>query len=383
MAYVYSPSLYLPEHEDFRATVRRFIADELEPRVDEFLDQHAVSRDFWLKAGEIGLLGTTVPEEYGGPGGDFRYRVILAQEIGYSIAGTAMGPAWEADQITDQLLDNATEAQKREWLPKMVRGEARFAFAITEPDVGSDVGNIRTTAVRDGDEFVINGAKTYISGCATADAILLACKTDPKAGVRGVSVILVEADRPGVRRGRVLRKMGNNASDTGELFFENVRVPVSNLFGPENNGFKVLMGALNRDRLMWSFVAHGAATRAFDEAVKFVKSRKAFGQTIWDFQNTQFKLAEMKTELSVGRAFLDEYLRDYIQTGKFDAMRSAMAKMWLTEMEGRVVDQAVQLHGGAGYMDEYPVSRLYTAARLHRIFAGTAEVMRLNVARTI
>jgi acyl-CoA dehydrogenase len=383
MSYRYNKSLFSPEHEQFRDSIRRFIANELEPNIDAWVEERAIPKSFWLKAGSAGLLGVTIPEEYGGAGGDFLFRVIATQEIGYSLAGASMSAAFEADQISEQIMDHGTEDQKRKWLPKMLTGEARFAFAITEPDTGSDVSAIRTSAIRDGNEYVIKGSKTYISGVASADVLLLACKTRPDAGTKGISVILVEADRPGVRRGRKLKKMGMNAADTGEFFFDGARVPVSNIFGEENGGFKLLMSGLNRDRLMWSMIAHAAASRAYDDTVQFVKNRKAFGHTIFDFQNTQFRLAEMKTELAVGGAFLDEYLRDYLATGKFDSVRSSMAKMWLTEMEGRVVDQCVQLHGGAGYMDEYSVSRLYTAARLHRIFAGTAEIMRLTVARSI
>jgi acyl-CoA dehydrogenase len=383
MSYRYTQSIFSPEHEQFRDSIRRFIANELEPNIDAWLEAREIPKSFWLKAGDAGLLGVTIPEEYGGAGGDFLFRVIATQEIGYSVAGASMSAAFEADQISEQIMEHGTEEQKRKWLPKMLTGEARFAFAITEPDTGSDVSAIRTSAVRDGNEYVINGSKTYISGVASADVLLLACKTRQDVGTKGISVIMVEADRPGVRRGRKLKKMGMNAADTGEFFFDAARVPVSNIFGEEDGGFKLLMSGLNRDRLMWSMIAHAAASRAYDDTVQFVKNRKAFGQTIFDFQNTQFRLAEMKTELAVGSAFLDEYLRSYLETGKFDAVRSSMAKMWLTEMEGRVIDQCVQLHGGAGYMDEYSVSRLYTAARLHRIFAGTAEIMRLTVARSI
>ena len=383
MAFEYNHKLFSPEHEQFRETVRRFIANELEPNIDKWLEEDGVPRSFWLQAASAGLLGVSTPEEYGGPGGDFLHRVVISQEIGYSIAGASMAALWEADQLSEQLMDHGTEEQKRTWLPRMARGETRFAFAVTEPNTGSDVAAIRTMAVRDGDDYVINGSKTYISGVTSADALLLGCKTKADAGNKGISVIIVEADRPGVRRGRKLKKMGMNAADTGEFFFENVRVPVSNRFGEENNGFKVFMSALNRDRFLWSMISHAAASRAFDLTVDFVKNRKAFGQTIFDFQNTQFRLAEIKTELAVGRAFLDEVLRSYLESGKFDSLKSAMAKMWLPEMEGRIIDQCVQLHGGAGYMDEYPISRLYTAARLHRIFAGTAEIMRVTVARSI
>jgi acyl-CoA dehydrogenase len=383
MSYIYTKRFYSPEHEQFRSVVQRFIAQELEPNIDRWLESREIPKGFWLKAGGAGLLGVSVPEEYGGAGGDFLYRLIGTQEIGYSVAGASMAAAFEADQICEQLVEHGTEAQKRAWLPRMLSGEARFAFAITESDTGSDVSAIRTTALRDGHEYVIKGAKTYISGVASADALLVACKTRPEAGGKGISVILVEADRPGVRRGRPLKKMGMNAADTGDFFFDDVRVPAANIFGAENQGFRVLMSGLNRDRLMWSMIAHAAASRAYDETVEFVKNRKAFGQTVFDFQNTQFRLAEMKTDLAVGRAFLDECVRQHLETGKFDSVQCSMAKLWLTEMEARVVDQCVQLHGGAGYMDEYPVSRLYTAARLHRIFAGTAEIMRLTIARSI
>jgi alkylation response protein AidB-like acyl-CoA dehydrogenase len=212
---------------------------------------------------------------------------------------------------------------------------------------------------------------------------MVACKTNPALGGKGISMIIVEADRPGFIRGRRLHKMGSNASDTGEIFFENVRVPASNLMGEENAGLKMMLSGVNMDRITWPLLGHAAATRAYHETVEFVKNRKAFGQPIIDFQNTRFKLAEIKTELAVGRSFLDDILRDYQANGELDQLKCAMAKLWLTEMEGRVIDQCVQLHGGAGYMDEYIVSRLYTAARLHRIFAGTSEIMRLIIGRTI
>lgn len=383
MAYPYTQSLFSEEHEIFRAAFRRFIDEEMEPNVDRWIEQGYMDRDFWLKAGAAGMLGVDVPEEYGGPGGDFLLRLVIAEEIGYSRAGASVAPAFIGDGTAEILRKNASEELKRKFLPGMVKGEIRMAFALTEPDSGSDPASMRSTAVRDGDEWVINGAKTYISNSAMADVIMLAVKTDPDAGNRGISVILVETDRPGFRRGRSLHKMGSLASDTGEIFFDNVRVPVSNTMGAEGAGFKMMLAGIDMDRITWPLIAHAAATRAFHETVSFVKDRKAFGQVIFDFQNTQFKLAEIKTELAVGRAFLDEMIRDYLASGKLDSLKCAMAKMWLPEMEGRIIDQCVQLHGGAGYMDEYTVSRLYTAARLHRIFAGTAEIMRVIVGRSI
>jgi acyl-CoA dehydrogenase len=382
MPFSYSTSLFTPEHNIFRESVRRFIADEVDPYAPQWGKAGEMPKSFWKKAGEAGLLGIGVPEEYGGPGGDFLYRVIMAQEIGYSVAGATMSAAFERDQMSLQFMDNASEALKRRWVPKMCSGEVQFAFGMTEPDSGSDPGAMRTHAELDGHDYVINGAKTFISGIFTCEAILLACRTSGTKGNKGISGLVVEIDRPGVHLGKRLEKMGMHGSDNGEVSFDNVRVPESNLFGPEGEGFKVLMTSLNRDRLTWAIIAHAAAQRAFDETVDFVKNRKSFGQRVFDHQNTQFKLAEMKTEIAVGRAFLDETIRT-VMDGTFDGVRSAMVKMWLPEMEARVVDQCVQLHGGAGYMEEYPVSRLYTAARLHRIFAGTAEIMRIVVARSI
>jgi len=384
MSYRYTPSLFSEEHEIFRASYRRFLAEEADAHVDEWLAAGEIPQSFWRKAGEQGFLAIGIPPEYGGPGGDFFYRVIIAEELGYSLAGASIAPAVIGDGVSEIIFHSASEELRHKWMPLMATGEVRFGFGITEPDSGSDVSGIRTSAVRDGDEWVISGAKTFIGNAATAQAFIVACKTDPEAkGTKGISMIIVEADRAGFKRGRKLHKMGNHLSGTGEFAMDEVRVPIGNLVGVENEGMKVVMTGLNMDRITWPSIAHAASQRAFDETVEFTRNRKGFGQAIIDFQNTRFKLAEMKTELAVGRAFLDDLLRGYKETGELDTVRCAMAKMWLPEMEARVIDQAVQLHGGAGYMDEYPVSRLYTAARLHRIFAGTAEIMRLMVGRSI
>jgi acyl-CoA dehydrogenase len=383
MSYEYTKSLFNEEHEIFRDSYRRFLETEADAHVDEWLAQGKVPKEFWLKAGEQGFLGIGVPEEYGGPGGDFLYRVVIAEELGYSVAGASMAPSVIGDGVSEILYKNASPELSRKWLPGMAKGQIRFGFAITEPDTGSDIARIRTSAVREGEEWVISGAKTYIGNAAEADAFLVACKTQPEKGIKGISMIVVEADRPGFHRGRRLHKMGSHLSATGEFAMDKVRVPFSNLVGDDGAGMKVIMTGLNMDRVTWPSIAHAASQRAFHETVNFTKNRKAFNQPIIDFQNSRFKLAEIKTELAVGRAFLDDVIRDYIRTGELDPTRCAMAKMWLPEMEGRVIDQCVQLHGGAGYMDEYPVSRLYTAARLHRIFAGSAEIMRLLVGRTI
>jgi acyl-CoA dehydrogenase len=383
MSYEYTKSLFTEEHEIFRDSYRRFLETEADAHVDEWLAQGKVPKEFWLKAGEQGFLAVGVPEEYGGPGGDFLYRVVIAEELGYSVAGASMAPSVIGDGVSEILYKNASPELSHKWLPDVATGHIRFGFAITEPDTGSDIARIRTSAVREGDEWVVSGAKTYIGNAAEADVFMVACKTQPEKGIKGISMILVEADRPGFHRGRRLHKMGSHLSATGEFAMDNVRVPLSNLVGDDGAGMKVIMTGLNMDRVTWPSIAHAASQRAFHETINFTKNRKAFNQPIIDFQNSRFRLAEIKTELAVGRAFLDDVIRDYIRTGELDPTRCAMAKMWLPEMEARIIDQCVQLHGGAGYMDEYPVSRLYTAARLHRIFAGSAEIMRLIVGRTI
>jgi alkylation response protein AidB-like acyl-CoA dehydrogenase len=383
MSYNYTKPLFSEEHEIFRESYRRFLEAEADAHVDEWLEEGAIPGSFWRKAGEQGFLAIGVPEEYGGPGGDFLHRVVLAEELGYSVAGASIAPAVIGDGISEILFHNASEELKRRWLPRMATAEVRFGFAITEPDTGSDISGIRTSAVRQGEEWVISGAKTYIGNAAEADAFIVACKTQPELGIKGISMIIVEGDRKGFQRGRRLHKMGSHLSATGEFAMDGVRVPFTNLVGTDGGGMKVVMTGLNMDRVTWPSIAHAASQRAYDETVNFTRNRKAFGQPIIDFQNTRFRLAEIKTELAVGRAFLDDLIREYLRTGALDTTRCAMAKMWLPEMEGRIIDQCVQLHGGAGYMDEYPVSRLYTAARLHRIFAGTAEIMRLMVGRTI
>lgn len=383
MEYQYTRSLFSDEHEQFRTTVRRFFAEEVEPHIDSWLESRCIDPALWPKAGELGILCTDIPEEYGGPGGDFLHRVVLNQEMGYSPAGACIATALVGDYLAADIHHFASEEQKRAILPRMARGELRVCFGLTEPDSGSDVASMRTTASRQGDGYVIKGAKTYISNSTTAGLIVVACKTKPELGNRGISLFFVEPDRPGFRRGRRLKKMGMNACETGELFFDDVQVPARNMFGPENGGFKMLMASINTDRMTWALLGHASAQRAFDETVEFVKNRRAFGQRIMDFQNTQFRLAEMKADLAVGRAFLDDCLRSWVDGGHLDFNLCALAKLWLPEMEGRVIDRCVQLHGGAGYMDEYPVSRLYTAARLHRIFGGTDEIMRLVVGKTI
>jgi alkylation response protein AidB-like acyl-CoA dehydrogenase len=374
--------VYSPEHEAFRATLRRFLEEELVPHVEEYERAGIVDRSLWRKAGALGLVAPAVPEAYGGPGGDFLHQIIVSEELGRCPAGASVGVLLESGLPAMHILGFGTEEQKKHWLPRVCSGEVILTIAMTEPHTGSDLQAMRTTAVRDGDEYVINGSKIYISGGFNADLCLLACKTDPKAGAKGVSIFLVESDRPGFKRGRLLDKMGMKAGDTAELFFENVRVPASNMLGPEGGGFAVLMKEMPRERLTIAGRALTACETALALTLDFVKNRRVFGQRVFDFQNTQFVLADMQTEISVGRAFYEDCVARSMREG-LDNTRSAMAKLWLTELEGRVMDRCVQLHGGAGYMSEYPISKLYTAARVHRIYGGTSEIMKYSIARTL
>ncbi|MFN3233535.1 MAG: acyl-CoA dehydrogenase family protein [Alphaproteobacteria bacterium] len=375
-------TVYEQEHDMFRDAVRGFFAREMTPHHDAWEKEGCVPRDFWRKAGEQGLLCPQVPEEYGGPGGDYRYLAVVDEELG--MAG-ASGPGFtvHSDICAGYLLSYGSEDQKREWLPKMVSGEAIFAVAMTEPNTGSDLQGVKTTALMDGNQYVINGSKTFISNGQNADVIIVVAKTDPSQGAKGISLIMVEADRDGFRRGRNLDKMGMHAADTSELFFDDVRVPTSNLLGPEEGkGFAQLMTELPQERLSIALNAQAAAQYAYDLTVDYVKERKAFGSPVFDFQNTRFKLAELKTELAVGWAFCDQCIEHHLR-GELSSADASMAKLWVTEMLGRVVDEGVQLHGGYGYMNEYPIARLYTDSRVQRIYGGTSEIMKELISRDV
>jgi alkylation response protein AidB-like acyl-CoA dehydrogenase len=372
--------IFGPEHDAFRETLRRFLERELSPNMEAWEKAHIVDRSFWRKAGELGLMSPAIPEAYGGPGGDFLHQLIVSEELGRCAAGASAGVSLESGLPAMHILAFGTEEQKHRWLPAICAGEVILTVGMTEPHCGSDLQAIRTTAVRDGDNYVINGSKIYISGGINADLCILACKTDPKAGAKGISLFLVESDRSGYKRGRNLDKMGMKAGDTAELFFEDLRVPASSMLGPDGGGFAVLMKELPRERLTIAARSLTAAELALELTLAFVKERTAFGQRIFDFQNSQFVLADMQTELNVGRAFYEDCLARMLSEG-LDNTRSAMAKLWLTELEGRITDRCVQLHGGAGYMSEYPISKLYTSARVRRIFGGTSEIMKYSIAR--
>ena len=373
-------SAFTAEHHLFRDQVRRFLSREVEPHLERWEGEGIVDRDLWTKCGEAGLLCPTVPEAYGGLGLDFGYNAVIDEELAY--LGSSAGVTLHSDIVADYLVGYGSEAQKARWLPRMVSGETPTAIAMTEPGAGSDLQGVRTTAVKDGDVYVINGSKTYITNGQHAELVIVVAKTDPGAGARGTSLFLVEADRPGFGRGRNLDKIGLHSQDTSEMFFQDVRVPAANLLGAEGMGFAYLMNQLPQERLSIALSAQASAQRAYDEAVRFTKERKAFGRTVFDFQNTRFTLADLKAKLQVGWAHLDWALARHM-AGKLNAAEASAAKLWHTELQGEVCDTALQLHGGAGYMNEYLIARLWRDARVTRIFGGTNEIMKEVVSRSI
>jgi acyl-CoA dehydrogenase len=376
-----SVSPFTAEEELFRQSVRSFYDRELEPHYREFEAAGKVGRDFWAKAGEAGMLGCCIPEEFGGPGASDLCGLIRAHELGRSIGGATIGSSICADITTHLLMRGGSEAHKRRWAPGILAGEVLQCMPLTEPGAGSDVTSMRSTARREQDVYVINGSKTYISNGTYADLMYVVAKTDPAQGGRGLSMLLVEATTPGITR-RPLKTMGYPLYDVAEIFFDDVRVPASNIFLGEGKAFQILIGIFALDRLEIAARALGEAELAFELTLAYVKQRKAFGQKVFDFQNTQFKLAEMKTDLSVGRAFLYDGIRKY-RSGSFSLADGAMLKLWLSEMSGRVVDAGVQLFGGAGFMDEMPIARLYKGNRLHRIYAGTSELQKVAIAKDL
>jgi acyl-CoA dehydrogenase len=372
---------YTSDHDMFRDTVRKFLEREFLPHFDRWEAEGIIDRSFWRACGEAGLLCPTVPEEYGGLGLDFRYNAIIDEEIGY-LAGTLSGTSLQSDIVVDYIVHYGTEAQKQFYLPRMISGELITAIAMTEPGAGSDLQGIRTTAQRQGDHYLLSGTKTYITNGQNADLVIVVAKTDVSLGAKGTSLLLVEADREGFTRGRNLDKIGQHSGDTSELFFQDVRVPLENLLGEENRGFAYLMSQLAQERLSLAVAAQAAAQRAFDEAVTFTKDRKAFGKTIFDFQNTRFTLADLKTKLQVGWAHLDWALLRHLD-GRLTAQEASSAKLWHTETQWEIVDSALQLHGGAGYMNEYVIARLWRDARVQRIYGGTSEIMKEIVGRSL
>jgi len=373
--------LFNAEHELFRDTVRRFIAAEITPHHDRWEEQGYVDRDLWTKAGQAGLLCLTMPEEYGGAGADRLYSTIMIEEA--ARAGVS-GPGFtlHSEIVAPYLMRYGSMEQKKHYLPKLAAGEMIAAIAMTEPGAGSDLQAIRTTARRDGDHYVINGSKTYITNGWNCDLVVVVAKTNPELGAKGTSLILVETGTEGFTKGRRLKKLGLKAQDTSELFFDDVRVPATNLLGREGEGFAYLMQELPWERLIIAIRAVANAEAAIEWTLDYTRNRKAFGKTVFDFQTTRFKLAELKTEAQVGRVFVDRCIEAAIE-GRLDPATAAMAKSWCTDMQCRVIDDCVQLHGGSGFMLEYPITRAYADARVQRIFGGTNEIMKEVISRTL
>lgn len=375
-------NIFTDEHDMFRDAVKRFVAQEIEPYHEEWEKAGIVPREIWLKAGEYGFLCMDVPEEYGGGGiEDFRYNAIFTEEL-MRIGATGPGFGLHNDVNMPYFLSYATEEQKQRWLPKMCSGEMITAIAMTEPNAGSDLAGVRTTAVRQGDYYLLNGQKTFITNGILSDAVIVVAKTDPNAGHRGISLLVVERGMEGFERGRNLEKIGLKAQDTAELFFNNVKVPVNNLLGAEGQGFIYLMSQLPQERLSVAVVAVAACEFALEMTIQYCQERTAFGQPIGKFQNTRFKLAEMKTETEIARVFVDRCIME-LNAGKLTAEEAAMAKWWTTELQKRVVDQCLQLHGGYGYMLEYPIAKYYLDSRVQTIYAGTTEIMKEIIGRSL
>ncbi len=370
---------FTDEHKMFQEAFSKFVASEMVPYYAEWEDNSIVSREIFKKMGDYGFLCPWAEEKYGGVGADFLYSVIVVEEIARQ--GCRSVFAWlHSDIVAPYLGSFATEEQKTRWLPGCVSGEKILAVAMTEPGAGSDLAAMRAKAVQDGDEYVINGSKTFISNGILADLVIVAAKTEPSAGTRGITLFVVERGTPGFERGKQIQKVGLHAQDTAELFFEDCRVPASNVLGGEGNGFKCLMQKLQQERLMVSLTAQASAERCLQLTLDYVKERNIFGQPLSKFQNTQFTLAEIASEIQVGRSFLDALILQHM-AGNDVVQEVSMAKLWVCEMENRVATRCLQLFGGYGYCKEYEISRMWTDARIQTIYAGTSEVMKLIISR--
>jgi acyl-CoA dehydrogenase len=374
--------LFREEHDSFRDLVRQFIGREIAPYHAQWEKDGIVPRELWLKAGESGLLCCTVPEEYGGLGLDYLFDVVVFEEIARS-GFTGPGFMIHCDLVATYVRSFGTEEQKRHWLPKMVSGEAIGSLGMTEPHAGSDLKNIRTRAIRDGNDFVINGQKVFISNGQSCDVLVLATRTSSgDANGGGITLFLVDASLPGFKRGRNLEKLGLKAQDTSELFFEDLRVPATAMLGAEGQGFLLMRQKLAQERLAQAIRSATVAETVIEWTLEYTAQRKAFDKTIGDFQNTQFKLAELKTEAVVGRVFTDECIERFM-AGELDEIDAAMAKMWMSNMHCKVVDDCLQLFGGWGYMWEYPIARAYADARIIKIAGGSIEIMKHIIGRSL
>ena len=378
-------TIFNGEHDLFRDSWRRFVVAEIVPHNEQWEKDGIVSREMWRKAGQGGFLGMSVPEEYGGGGveGDFRYNAVITEELARGLVASAgAGIGLHNDVVIPYFQTFTNEEQKRRWLPGICAGELITAIAMTEPNTGSDLAGIKTTAIRQGDHYLLNGQKTFITNGILSDLVIVVAKTDSAQKHKGISLLVVERGMEGFKRGRKLEKMGLKSQDTAELFFEDVKVPVANRLGEEGQGFYYLMRMLAQERLSVGVQATVACEVALELTVQYCKERTAFGQPIGTFQNSRFKLAEMKTETEIARVFTDHCIEE-LNAGQLTPETAAMAKWWLSDLQKRVVDQCVQLHGGYGYMLEYPIARAYLDARVQSIYAGTNEIMKEIIGRSM
>ena len=375
------PSWSDEDVEAFRDLVHRFFEKECAPNEDRWAGQQHVDREIWNKAGELGILCPSVPTEYGGGGGTFAHEAVVAEEQ-LRTGAASLGTAVHSTIVAHYILNYGSEAQKHRWLPKLASGEMVGAIAMSEPGTGSDLQNVKTRAIRDGDVYVLDGSKTFISNGLLTDLVIVVAKTDPDNAAAGISLLVVETDgAEGFSRGRVLKKIGQHGQDTAELFFDGVRVPVENLLGgQEGQGFIQLMQQLQQERLILAVGAAAAIEAAVEMTVKYTKERQAFGKPIFNFQNTSFKLAEAATVAKIGRVFIDDCIAKHIK-GELDIPTASMAKLWLTDQQCTVADECLQMFGGYGYMQEYPISRMYTDSRIQKIYGGTNEIMKQIISR--
>ena len=376
-------TIYEAEHNEFRRTVRNWIESEIVPNHEQWERDGIVPRSVWEDAGMRGFLGIAVPEIYGGGGSDdFRFAAIISEEIGFAgVVGGAHGFTVHNDIVLPYILSLANDEQKMRWLPKMVSGKYIGALAITEPNTGSDMGAIKTTALKDGDEYIVNGSKTFISNGINSDVIVAAVRTSPNLGKKGISLLVIERGMSGFERGRNLEKIGKHSQDTAELFFNDMRVPASNLLGLEGDGMKYLMHNLAQERLSIAVDAVAVAVAALNWTQAYTKERTAFGQNLSQFQNTKFVMAELFAEVQIGQVYVDRCIELHNKK-ELDATQAAVAKFWLTEMQNKVVDRCLQLHGGYGYMREYPIARAWLDSRIQTIYGGTSEIMKEVISRS-
>ena len=377
-------TIFSDEHDQFRAVFRAWLDHQVVPNHEQWEHDQITPRSIWLEAGTHGFLGLTVPEIYGGGGtDDYRFAAIMTEEVGRSGAiGSGNGMTLHNDIVLPYLMSLCNDEQKQRWLPGMCTGEIIGALAITEPNAGSDVQGVRSTAVRHGDTFVVNGAKTFISNGINSDVVVTVVKTDPGAGHRGMSLMMLERGMPGFERGRNLDKMGMHAQDTAELFFTDVEVPAANVLGEPGKGFYYLMHNLAQERLGLAVGAMAVCQAALDWTLSYTKERKAFGVSVSSFQNSKFVLAELSTDIQVGQVYIDRCIELH-NVGELSAEQAAAAKYWCTELQNRVVDRCLQLHGGYGYMREYPIARAWADSRIQTIYGGTTEIMKEIVGRAI